>query len=36
MQFAGLDEIIVADNPVRIIDVFVENLDVGNPGMTWQ
>ena len=27
MQFASLDDFVAADNPVRIIDVFVEKLD---------
>ena len=27
MQFASLDDFIAADNPVRIIDVFVEKLE---------
>ena len=27
MQFTSLDDFIAADNPVRIIDVFVEKLD---------
>ena len=33
MQFAGLDDFIAADNPVRIIDVFVKKLDVVKPGI---
>ncbi|MGQ0739577.1 MAG: transposase, partial [Bacteroidota bacterium] len=27
MQFASLDELVAADNPVRILDAFVEKLD---------
>ena len=27
MQFASLDDFVAANNPVRIIDVFVEKLD---------
>jgi hypothetical protein len=29
MQFAGLEDLIVADNAVRIIDTFVEKPDIG-------
>ena len=36
MQFASLDDFIAADNPVRIIDVFVEKLDVVKPGIALQ
>ena len=27
MQFTNLDDLIVTDNPVRILDAFVEKLD---------
>ena len=36
MQFASLYDFIAADNPVRIIDVFVEKLDVVKPGIALQ
>jgi len=33
MQFSSLDDLIAADNPVRIIDAFAENLDLSKIGM---
>ena len=36
MQFASLDDFIAADNPVRIIDVFVEKLDIVKLGIAQQ
>lgn len=34
MQFSSLDDFITADNPVRIIDAFVEKLDFTKIGIT--
>lgn len=36
MQFSSLDDFVSADNPVRIIDAFVEKLDVKQPGIRHQ
>lgn len=36
MQFGSLDEQIAADNPVRIIEAFVEKLDAGQLGIKLQ
>lgn len=33
MQFSSFDDQITADNPVRILDVFVEKLDLNKLGM---
>ncbi|HYM93849.1 MAG TPA: hypothetical protein VET23_06905 [Chitinophagaceae bacterium] len=33
MQFSSLDDLIGTDNPVRIIDAFVEKLDVKQLGI---
>ena len=33
MQFISLDDLITADNPVRIIDAFVEKLDLPKLGI---
>ena len=33
MQFTSLDDLIAADNPVRILDTFVEKLDLGMLGI---
>ena len=36
MQFANLDDLIAANNPVRIIDAFVEKLDWVKMGIARQ
>ena len=33
MQFTSLDEHVSADNPVRILDAFVEKLDLSKIGI---
>ena len=34
MQFTSMDGFVIADNPIRIIDAFVEKLDLGNLGIS--
>ena len=34
MQFTSMDDFITADNQVRIIDAFVEKLDLGKQGIS--
>lgn len=36
MQFSSLDDLITADNPVRILDAFVEKLDLSKLGIEQQ
>ena len=36
MQFGSLDNFIAADNPIRIVDAFVEKLDVMKLGISFQ
>ena len=36
VQFSSLDELVAAENPVRILDAFVEKLDIGAIGIIQQ